>query len=91
MICTFLTNDKNYKYVSNMGNNLTQYSIAVGYKNVYFLTPHFTFITKKLIDDDDELLNTDKSTIDLFNYLASNCEKDTFRKLRIYKIHSNSD
>ena len=30
MICSFLTDDKIYKYVSNMGNNLTPYSIAVG-------------------------------------------------------------
>ena len=30
MVCTFLTNDRIYKYVSNMGNNLTPYSIAIG-------------------------------------------------------------
>ena len=43
MICTFLTNDKYYKCISNMGNNLTPYSIAVSRKNVFFLNPHFKY------------------------------------------------
>ena len=30
MICSFLTNDNIYKYISNVGNNLTPYSIAIG-------------------------------------------------------------
>ena len=42
MICSFLTNDNNHKYNSNMGNNLTPYSIAVGEESIYFLTPHLT-------------------------------------------------
>ena len=29
MICSFLTNDNIYRYTSNMGNNLTRYSIAI--------------------------------------------------------------
>ena len=33
MVCSFLTNDKIYKYISNMGNNLTPYSIAIGWEN----------------------------------------------------------
>ena len=73
-----------------MGNILTPYSIAVGYKNVYFSTPHFKFVSKKL-NDDDELLNTDEDPIDLFNYPVSNCEKDTFKKLRSNKTFSNYD
>ena len=40
MICSFLTNDKIYKYISNMGNNLTPYSIAIGQDNIYFLTSY---------------------------------------------------
>ena len=44
MICSFLTNDNNYKYFSNMGNNLTPYSIAIGEEKIYFLTPYFKFI-----------------------------------------------
>ena len=41
MISSSLTNDKLYKYISNMGNNLTPYSIAIGWKNLYFLSPRF--------------------------------------------------
>ena len=47
MICSFLTNDKIYKFISNMGNNLTPYSIAIGWKNICFLTPHFKFVEKE--------------------------------------------
>ena len=36
-VCSFLTNDKIYKYISNMGNSLTPYSIAIGYENIYYL------------------------------------------------------
>ena len=35
MVCSFLTNDKIYKCISNMGNNLSPYSIAIGWENVY--------------------------------------------------------
>ena len=35
MTCSFLTDDEIYIYVSNMGNNLTPYSIAIGWKNIY--------------------------------------------------------
>ena len=34
MILSFLTDDKIYKYISNMGNNLTPYSIAIGNQNI---------------------------------------------------------
>ena len=46
MICSFLTNDDIYKLISNMGNNLTPYSIAKGDENIYFLTPHFKFFKR---------------------------------------------
>ena len=36
MVCTFLTNDIIYEYISNMGNMLTPSSIAVGEENIYF-------------------------------------------------------
>ena len=55
MVCTFLTNDKIYKNISNMGNNLTPYSVAIGYENIYFLNPYFKFINKQKISDDDDL------------------------------------
>ena len=48
-ICSFLTNDTIYKYISKMGNNLTRYSVAVGEQIIYFLTPHFKFINKNSI------------------------------------------
>ena len=47
MICSFLTNDNVFNYISNMGKILTPYSIAVGHKNIYFLTPHFKITKRK--------------------------------------------
>ena len=74
-----------------MGNNLTPYSIAIGDENICFLTPHFIIIKTEKIDDDDELLKTNKDNVDPFNYRVSICGKYFFKKLRIYKIHSNYD
>ena len=53
MVCSFLTNDRIYKYISNMGNNLTPCSIAIGWENIYYLTPYFRFVQRKNIDIDD--------------------------------------
>ena len=79
-VCSFLTNDKIYKYISNMGNNLTPYSIAIGSENIYYLTPYFKLAEKgKDIDEDD----IDK----LFDYQNIS----NYQKLRTYKIHSNYD
>ena len=61
-----------------MGNNLTPYSIAIGYENNFFLTPYFKFVKKEKIHNDDDVV--------LFNYDVSNCEK-----LRLYKFQSNYD
>ena len=80
-ICSFLTNDKNYNYTSNMGNNLTPYSIAIGSENIYYLTPYFKFIKKENIDVDDN----DK-LFDIDYHIISN-----YQKLRTYKILSNYD
>ena len=77
MVCSFLTNDKVYKYISNMGNNLTPYSIALGWENIYYLSPYFKFTKKQNIDVDD----IDK----LFDYLNIS----NYQRLRAYKIHSN--
>ena len=41
LVCSFLTNDNIYEKISKMGKNLTPYSIAIGSKNIYFLTPQF--------------------------------------------------
>ena len=79
MVCPFLTNDRIYKYISNMGNNLTPCSIVIGWENIYYLTPCFKFIKREHIDETE----IDK----LFDYHnTSNCQK-----LRVYKIHSNYD
>ena len=75
MVCSFLTNGKIYKYISNMGNSLTPYSIAIGLENIYFLTPYFRYIKKKNVDVDDIEYHT-----------TSN-----YQKLKTYKIHSNCD
>ena len=79
MVCSFPTDDEICEYVSNMGNNLVPYNIAIGYENIYWLTPYFKFTRKGKIDEND----MDK----LFDYHnISNCQK-----LRTYKIHSNYD
>ena len=79
MIRSFLTNDRIYKYISIMGNNLTPYSIAMGWENIYYLTSYFKFTKKANIDEND----MDK----FFDYHnISNCQK-----LQIFKIHSNYD
>ena len=81
MICSFLTNDKFYKYISNMGIILTPYSIAIGWEDMYILTPYFKYVKKENINYED--------SDDLFDYYFSNCGKGTFKKLRLYKTHSN--
>ena len=81
MVCSFLTNDRIYKYISNMGNNLTPYSIAIGSENIYFLAPYFKFIKKDNADVDD----IDK-LFDIDYHIISN-----YQKLRTYKIYSNYD
>ena len=90
MICSFPTSDNLYGYISNVENNLTPYSIAIGDENMCFLTPHFKFIRREEIDD-DELLETNKGKVDLFIYHVSNCGKNSLKKRRIYKIQSNYD
>ena len=78
-VCSFLTDDKIYKYISNMGNNLSPYSIAIGWENVYYLTPCFRFVKRKNIDIDD----IDK----IFDIDYDNIMK--LEKIKINKIHSN--
>ena len=52
MVCSFLTNDKIHKYISNMGKNLSPYSVATGSENYYLLAPNFSFIKTDKIDYD---------------------------------------
>ena len=81
MVCSILANDRIYKHISNMGNNLTPCSIAIGWENIYYLTPYFRFVQRKNIDIDD----IDK----LFDIDYDNIMKHD--KIEINKIHSNYD
>ena len=79
MVCSFLTDDRIYKYISNMGNNLTPYSIAIGWENIYYLTPHFKYIKKENVD------------VEVIDELFDDCNISNCQKLRIYKMKSNCD
>ena len=79
MICSFVTNDKIFKYISNKGNNLSPYSIAIGGEKIYFFTPRFKFIKREKTND-NELLKTKESSVDPFDYHVSNCGKSPFKK-----------
>ena len=81
-VCSFLTNDRIYKYISNMGNKLTPYSIATGDDNYYLLVPNFKFIKKDKIDCDFILGGI---------YVQDSDLKDSFEELELYEIHSNYD
>ena len=65
LICSFLFSDNIFRYVSNMGNNLTPYSIAIAEGNTYFLTPLSRFM-KNDRNNDNELLKTNKGNVDPF-------------------------
>ena len=80
-VCSFLTNDENHKYISNMGNNLTPYSIAIGYEIIFYLTPYFRYFKKKNIDVDDIDKLFDIDYDDIMNR----------EEIKINKIHSNYD
>ena len=49
-VCSSLTHDDFYKYISNMENNSIPYSFAFGDEHIYFLTPHFNFNKWEMID-----------------------------------------
>ena len=78
MVCSFMTSDNIYEYISNMGNNLSPYSIATGEKNYYLLAPNFSFIKKDKIDYNTLLEGICAPESDL-----------PFEKLELCKIHSN--
>ena len=81
MVCSFLTIDIIYKYISNMGNNLTPYSIAIGWENIYYLTPYFRIIKKENIDVDDINKIFDIDYDDIMSR----------EEIKINEIHSNYD
>ena len=78
MVCSFMTSDNIYEYVSNMGNNLSPYSFATGEENYYLLAPNFSFIKKDKIDYNTILNGIYVPESDL-----------PFEKLELCKIHSN--
>ena len=80
MVCSFLTNDKIYEYVSIMGNILIPYSVATSLENYYLLAPNFKFIKKDKID-----YNTILNGI----YVPDSDLKESFKAIELCKIHSN--
>ena len=78
MVCSFMTSDNIYEYISNMGNNLSPYSFATGEKNYYLLAPNFSFIKKDKIDYNTILNGIYVPESDL-----------PFEKMELCKIHSN--
>ena len=82
MVCSFLTKHRIYKYISNMGNNLSPYSIGTGEENYYLLAPNFKFIKTDKIDYDTILDGI---------YVPDSDLKESFEALELYKNHSNYD
>ena len=82
MLCSFLTSDNKYEYISNMGRNLSPYSFAIGKENYYLLTPNFKYIKKDKID-----YNTILDGI----YVPHSDLKDSFEEIELCKNHSNYD
>ena len=80
MVCSFLTNDRIYKYISNMGNNLCPYSVATGEEICFLLGPNFNFIKKDKIEYDTILDGIHVPDCDL-----------PFEEMELCKIHSNYD
>ena len=80
MVCSFLTNDRICEYISNMGSNLSPYSIATGEENYYLLAPNFEFNKKDKIDYNTILNGT---------YVPDSDLKESFEEMELCKIHSN--
>ena len=79
MVCSFMTSDNIYEYISNMGDNFTPYSVATGEENYYLLAPNFSFIKKDNIDYDDILKVI---------YVPKSDLKESFEEIELCKIHS---
>ena len=47
IICSFITTDHILQHISNIGDNIIPYSIAIGEENMYFLSPHCEKIIKR--------------------------------------------
>ena len=62
----------------------------VGHENVYFLTPHFEFLSREKVND-NELLKTIKIVLVHLIIMFQIVEKKSLKKFRKYKIHSTYD
>ena len=82
MVCSIMTSDNIYEYISNMGNKLCPYSVATGEENYYLLAPNFKFSKKVKIG-----YNTILDGI----YVLDSDLKESFKELKLCKIHSNYD
>ena len=82
MVCSFLTCDRFYEYISNMSNHLIPYSIAIGWENYYLLSPNFKFFKKNKIENDTLLGGI---------YVEDSDLKESFEEIEFCKIHSNYD
>ena len=80
IVCSFMTNDNIYEYISTMGNNLCPYSVATDEKNYYLLASNFSSIKKDKIGY-DAILNG--------IYVPDSDLKESFEELELCKIHSN--
>ena len=80
MLCSFMTSDNIYEYFSNMGNNLSPYSVATGSENYYLLAPNFSFIKKDKIDYDT-----------ILDGIYVHDSGLPFEELELCKVHSNYD
>ena len=80
MLCSFMTSDNVYEYISNMGNNLTPYSVATVEENYYLLTPNFKFIKKDKIFYNNILDGI---------YVPDSDLKESFEELKLCLFHSN--
>ena len=72
-----------------MAKNMIPYSIAIGEKNNYFLSPHYKYIKRKNFKD-DELLKTIGNSVYPFDYLVEKHGLDCFKNLLEFTcIHSS--
>ena len=80
MVCSFMTTDDIYEYISKMGNNLCPYSVATGDESYYLLAPNFKFNKKDKIDYDTILDGI---------YVPDSDLKESLEEIELCKIHSN--
>ena len=85
MVCSFLTSDNIYEYISNMGRSLSPYSFAIGKEIYYLLAPNFSFVKKDKIDYDTILNGIYVPESDL------SFEKKEFCKIHLNYNYDNDD